>query len=322
MLALRYAGVFAPCRPWARSQNRVACCSQVYSKCDMLRVLHYQKHHRAKVYGRWWAAPAVVLLVVCGVSVWVLRSPAPSGPAQLIPLYTADASQWTAACSKASNPGHKSLVVANVQQGPGTAVSPAWKTSIDRCNQYGRARVLGYVWTNYGRGGTASIPEIEAQVRAWYALYPGHIGGIFFDGASDTVPGTHISNQPFYHTLTGYVHIREGLGQQVALNFGVNPSSAWMFDTRTEQAANVIVVFEGLYAAGPDRLVAWKPARWEQRYPPYYFAALVHGAYGSAAAPQPASACHTLMNDHVGYVYVGTQYNSLPPYLPALMHDC
>ena len=34
-----------------------------------------------------------------------------------------------------------------------TAPVQAWSNVIKHCYQYGRASVIGYVWTNYGRGG-------------------------------------------------------------------------------------------------------------------------------------------------------------------------
>lgn len=205
------------------------------------------------------------VLLGSGVAVWVLRSVSP-GLGQLIPLYTASGPQWEKACSLADGDGRGSLVVADVQQGPGTRPSPAWEKAIGSCGRR-RAVVLGYVWTDYGRGGMIGLPSIERQVRAWYALYPGRIGGIFFDGVSDTVPGTSVSNQRLCHVLAGYVHSQQGAGQRVVLNFGDNPVSGWMFDGNPEQDADLIVTFEGTYQTGSDRLVSWTLASWELQYP-------------------------------------------------------
>jgi hypothetical protein len=200
---------------------------------------------------------------------------------------------------------------------------PAWAKIIDSCASYGRAQVLGYVWTDYGRGGSANLVPIEAQVRAWYAMYPGHIGGIFFDGVSDAVPGTGASNRYFYRSLTGYVHRRKGMGAQVVLNFGTNPVAGWMFDAAPMLNANVIVTFEGSYnIAGQDPLTAWAPAGWERGYPASDFAALVHNAPDTIDLPQPATACHALREKHLGYLYVGTSYSELPAYFSALVQSC
>jgi hypothetical protein len=200
---------------------------------------------------------------------------------------------------------------------------PAWEKIIDSCAGYGRANVLGYVWTDYGRGGRGDLASIEAQVRAWYAMYSGHVDGIFFDGVSDVVPGTGTSNRYFYRSLAGYVHRTEGMAAQVVFNFGTNPAAGWMFDATRALNANVIVTFEGSYdVAGQDPLTAWAPARWERRYPASDFAALVHSTPGTAALPQPVTACHALREKHLGYLYVGTSYDELPAYFSAFVHNC
>ncbi|MGP8208634.1 MAG: spherulation-specific family 4 protein [Acidimicrobiales bacterium] len=265
----------------------------------------------------------VVFLLAAGISVFLLWGGPPSGPAQLVPLYTDSAPQWVTACSEVSDTSHKSFIVANVQQGPGTAPAPAWEKIIDSCSRYGRAQVLGYVWTDYGRGGPGGVTSIDAQVRAWYTMYPGHVGGIFFDGVSDVVPGTGVSNQDFYRDLAGYVHRTRGMAAQVVFNFGANPVAGWMFDAASVLNANVIVTFEGSYnVAGQDPLTAWTPARWELRYPASDFAALVHSAPDTAALPQPATACHALREKHLGYLFVGTSYNELSAYFSAFVHSC
>jgi hypothetical protein len=213
--------------------------------------------------------------------------------------------------------------VANVQQGPGLAPVPAWEKIIDGCAAYGRAQVLGYVWTDYGRGGPSDLASIEAQVRAWYAMYPGHVDGIFFDGVSDVVPGTGTSNRYFYRSLAGYVHRTKGMAAEVVFNFGTNPVAGWMFDAARVLDANLIVTFEGSYnVAGQDPLTAWTPAGWERRYPASNFAALVHSATDTAALPQPATACLTLRQKHLGYLYVGVSYDELPAYFSAFVHSC
>ena len=98
---------------------------------------------------------------------------------------------------------------------------PAWTNVIKNCYQYGRASVIGYVGTDYGQ---VSIAAVETQIKDWYSFYKGNIAGIFFDGASDTVPGTTTSNLTYYRTLDYYVHKHEGNNDEVVLNFGANPA--------------------------------------------------------------------------------------------------
>jgi hypothetical protein len=248
------------------------------------------------------------------------------GPDQLIPLYdNANPADWTTACSQVNGTHGGSLLIADVAQGqgPGPAPVASWKSAIDACDTYGRASVIGYVWTDYGEGGTASIPGIEAQIRAWYSFYPGHIGGIFFDGASDTVPGATTSNHAFYQTLDAYVHKHFGNNDEVVLNYGANPGSGWMFNSSDANNADVVVIFEGSYDNPSENpYVNWAPASWESKYPAADFAALLYDTNDSPAVPQPATACAALTKQNIGYVYVGTWYDQLPPYFATFLADC
>jgi hypothetical protein len=249
------------------------------------------------------------------------------GPNQLIPLYENNPSDWATACSSVSGANGGSYVIADADLGlgPGPAPVPAWATVIDNCNKYGRAGVLGYVWTDYGEGGTASIAAIEAQVKAWYAFYPGHIAGIFFDGASDSVPGTGASNQSFYQTLDAFVHTKEGNNDEVVLNYGANPGSGWMFNSSNAKNADIVVIFEGSYdTPGENPYVGggWAPAPWESKYPADDFAALMYDTGSTATVPQPATACIALRTQHIGYVSVGTWYTNLAPYFASFVTDC
>jgi hypothetical protein len=251
------------------------------------------------------------------------------GQNQLIPLYdNGNPADWTEACSQTNGAGDGSWIIADVAEGgegggPGSVSVPSWAKVIADCYEYGRASVIGYVWTNYGRGGQASIAAIESQIKAWYSFYPGNIAGIFLDGVSDTVPGTTTSNQSFYRTLASYVHTHEGNNDEVVLNFGANPSSDWMLGGSSTNNADIVVTFEGSYnTAGEGPYTSWTPASWERHYPANDFAALVYNASDSPpATPQPASVCASLAQQNIGYVYVGTWYDQLPSYFGTLMTD-
>ncbi len=262
--------------------------------------------------------------VLSGVFLGDTGKPAGGGASQgaLIPLYdNANATDWTEACSQSTD---GSWLIADVAEGagPGSASVPAWANVINSCHSYGRASVIGYVWTDYGEGGPASIAGIESQIDAWYSYYPGAIAGIFFDGVSDDVPGTSTSNQSFYRTLATYVHTHHGSGAEVVFNFGANPGSDWMFSNTAPENANMIVTFEGSYdTAGEGPYISWTQAAWETGYPAHDFAALIYNAPDGISAPQPASACNSLAHQNIGYVYVGTWYSGLPPYFSTLSAD-
>ncbi len=275
-----------------------------------------------------------VLLILAAVLVPILtsgsRAAAPRQPArpnQLIPLYENTASDWTTACSSVNGANGGSFIIADADAGlgAGPAPVPAWASVIDNCDRYGRASVLGYVWTDYGEGGMASVPTIEAQIKAWYAYYPNHIAGIFFDGASDTVPGTGASNQAFYQTLDSFVHTKEGNNDEVVLNYGANPGSGWMFNSSNANNADVVVIFEGSYnTPGENPFIGggWSPAPWEARYPADDFAALMYDTNSTTTVAQPVTACAALSEQHIGYLDVGTWYTNLAPYFSAFVNDC
>jgi hypothetical protein len=94
-----------------------------------------------------------------------------------------------------------SVLVANVLNGPDTTVNEDWAKVIDRAHTSGK-RILGYVRTGYlgqsqqafetrlGSTDLANwVSQIQTDVDLWYQLYPGKIGGIFFDeGWNDCGP--------------------------------------------------------------------------------------------------------------------------------------
>jgi hypothetical protein len=238
---------------------------------------------------------------------------------ELIPLYdNANPVDWQTACSQSNGSHGGSYIIADPFQGngPGPGRVQSWSNVIRNCYRYGRASVIGYVWTNYGSGGTASIPAIEQQIKEWYSYYPGEIAGIFFDGVSDTVPATTTSNKAFYQTLASYVHAHEGNNHEVVFNFGANPGSGWMLSGSGAKNADLVVTFEGSYNdAGYNPYTAWRQASWEWAYPANDFAALIYDA-------PDATACSSLSLQHLGYVYVGTWYDTLPPFWNQFMSTC
>jgi hypothetical protein len=268
---------------------------------------------------------AAVVLACAGALSSMALARATHGQDQLIPLYdNANPSDWTEACSQTNGVDGGSWIIADVAegQGPGDVAVPAWAKVIDNCYRYGHASVIGYVWTDYGEGGQASIASIESQIKAWYTFYPDDIAGIFFDGVSDDVPGTSTSNQGFYRTLASYVHTHEGDNDEVVFNFGANPGSDWMLDSSDANNADIVVTFEGSYdTPGEDPYTSWTQASWEQRYPADDFAALVYNAPNASTTPQPASVCESLARQNIGYVYVGTWYDVLPSYFGELLAD-
>jgi Spherulation-specific family 4 len=248
---------------------------------------------------------------------------------ELIPLYDSStdpsfASDWQNACSQSYGGHESSYIIADPQPGagPGTGPVQAWSNVFRRCYKYGRASVLGYVWTGYG---ARSIPAIEQDINKWYSYYPGHIAGIFFDQVSDTLPGTTTSNTAFYQTLASYVHQHERDNDEVVFNFGANPSSHWMLAGSDVKNADIVVTFEGSYNdPGLNPYTAWTQASWENAYPASDFAALIYDA-ANATYTSPTSylnACTSLASQHLGYVDVGTWYDTLPAFWTSFLSAC
>jgi len=100
-------------------------------------------------------------------------------------------------------------------------------------------------------------------------------------------------------------------------------NSSGFFDRGSAaENANLIVTFEGSYdTPGENPYTSWTQAPWEAAYPAHDFAALVYNAPNETATPQPASACTALAHQHVGYVYLGTWYDQLPPYFSGFLTD-
>ena len=248
---------------------------------------------------------------------------------QLIPLYDSPsdasfASDWQNACSQSYGGRGGSYVIADPQPGAGPGAGPvkAWSSVIANCYASGRASVLGYVDTDYGR---RSIASVEQDINSWYAYYPHNIAGIFFDQVSDTRPGTATNNKAFYQTLASYVHQHEGHNDEVVFNFGDNPSSGWMLAGSTVKNADIVVTFEGSYNdPGLNPYTAWKQASWEKAYPASDFAAMIYDAENPtyAAANSYLTACSSLNSQRLGYVYVGDWYETLPPFWRSFLNAC
>ncbi|KAF2792903.1 hypothetical protein K505DRAFT_350304 [Melanomma pulvis-pyrius CBS 109.77] len=144
-----------------------------------------------------------------------------------------------------------SVLVANVVNGPDTAVNDDWKKVISKAFDNGK-KVIGYVRTGYlgvsdkhykTRLGSTDLADwasqIERDVDMWYQLYPGTIGGIFFDeGWNDCGPSN------VYAEL--YRHINENTKRKYPGAFTVlNPGTT--MPKCFENSADTLMTFESSY---------------------------------------------------------------------------
>ncbi|KAF2789429.1 hypothetical protein K505DRAFT_191768, partial [Melanomma pulvis-pyrius CBS 109.77] len=144
-----------------------------------------------------------------------------------------------------------SVLIANVVNGPDATVNQDWKTVIASASAKGK-RVIGYVRTGYlgvsqqqfkTRLGSTDLADwtaqIEQDVDMWYKLYPGNMGGIFFDeGWNDCGPNNVYSE--LYRRISDNTK-RKYPGAYTVLNPGATMPKCF------EDSADTLMTFESSY---------------------------------------------------------------------------
>ena len=230
------------------------------------------------------------------------------------PLWSdAGKADWSAMCVGMDASGNGSTAIANVSSGPWIQVDPNFVWAIDYCHNLGN-NVVGYVHTSYG---ARSIAEVNGEIDRWYQFYP-TIDGIFFDevgtGPDAAATGCDASCttvRQYYQQTYNKVHTVGGpLQNDVILNPGTPPATAWMFDT---PAGDEVVVFEG----SADNYLAWTPPAWVLSQPGTDF---VHLVYAVTSAQFTAVRDHAIdTNGHHTYFTEQTlpnPWSELSQYLP------
>ena len=247
-----------------------------------------------------------------------------------VPAYidpTSDPTAWTDLTQTETDT--LGIVVANVDSGPDSQAVPAWASAIDATHAAG-AKVLGYVDTGYLgspitgfsnglytrsslTGFQAWLPQIEADINAWYQFYGNDLDGIFFDEATNTCGPTPTSDlyAQEYQTLTAYVKEAHP-GAVTVLNPGTAVPSCY------ENSADVLVTFEGSYGDYTGNPVspveAYQPLSWSPVDPDK----LWHIVYGTATQAEMEQVMALSKSRDAGYVYVtnlvpANPYDALPP---------
>ncbi|PWY96628.1 fibronectin type III domain protein [Aspergillus sclerotioniger CBS 115572] len=155
-------------------------------------------------------------------------------------------------------PGDKvTVLVANILNVPDTTVDVDWQKVINRAYSAGK-RVLGYVRTGY-----LGVSQDHFQTRLgssdladwWYKLYPGVIGGIFFDeGWNDC--GTDNQYSELYRFITD-TKKRKHPGAFTVLNPGATMPQCF------EHSADTLMTFKNSYDTYMNHYVAnpdWTPS--------------------------------------------------------------
>lgn len=206
-------------------------------------------------------------------------------------FYPSAGGLWSSADQSAPGVG---IMVANVANGPGTAVNADYAAAITAARAAG-IQVFGYVYTHYG---AVSAGTVEASINAWRTLYG--VTSIFLDEAS-----TSSSQLAYYQTLSSYVHTVAGA--QTMVNFGTLPAQSEM------TAGDVLVTFEGSYSSyGSVHFPAWATA-----YPPSRFYNIVYSVPDQLSM---LSVLREAASAGVGQVYATNDalpnpYDTLPSYL-------
>jgi hypothetical protein len=157
-----------------------------------------------------------------------------------------------------------SVLVANVVNGPDSTTNPGWTDIIPKATASGKT-VIGYVRTGYlgvsfqkfttrlGSSKTSDwIAQIQEDVDQWYRLYPGQIGGIFFDeGWNDC--GLNNRNADLYKFITQETK-RKYPGAYTVLNPGAPMPQCF------EHSADTLLTAEVSYATYTSS--AYAPIDW------------------------------------------------------------
>lgn len=150
----------------------------------------------------------------------------------------------------AYNTSQLSVLVANVLNGPDTAVDNDWTKVINSAIGSGKT-VIGYVRTGYlgiseqnftTRLGFQSLSawtaQVEQDVDMWYKLYP-NITGIFFDEVWNLCGDRNMYSE-LYRFISDYTK-RKYPGAYTVLNPGATVPQCF------EHSADTLVTFEGTY---------------------------------------------------------------------------
>jgi hypothetical protein len=232
-------------------------------------------------------------------------------PAYIDPV--TDRAAWTELAG--GRGGSVAIVVANVDNGPGSAPVPDWATVIGQTHRAG-STVLGYVDTGYLGSPTGSrstglatrtgasglrawLSQAESDIDAWYQFYGSDIGGIFLDETTDACGPTTTSTEyaDEYRALSAYVKLTHPDALTV-----LNPGTA--VGQCYRGAADVLVTFEGSYAdytsSDPSSDSSYHPLDWTPAAPDQIW----HIVYGAASIGELRRAVTLSKSRAAGYVYV------------------
>jgi Spherulation-specific family 4 len=283
---------------------------------------------------------AGLLAVCCAVLslLWLTEALVPSGPGPVqgehldqqlnqqlaVPSYAnPSTSQGTWEQLTNSTSGRVGFAVANVYNGPTDHEVSAWTSAIRQAHERG-IKVVGYVDTGYLGEPTVGHPDglvtragltglaawtaqAQADVASWYQHYGSDLAGVFFDQVPDrcgsSASPTLYANS--YSTLSNEVK-QAHPGALTVLNPGTAVPRCF------EESADVLVTFEGSYAAyvgATSSQDGYRPLSWLPLDPQK----ICHLVYGAPSLAEMQQVMEVSKSRHAGYVYV-TDDASQNPY--------
>lgn len=198
----------------------------------------------------------------------------------LVPAYidpSVDMSSWNVLATTATRV--PLLAIMNPSSGPGRRLDAYYLAAAQAVAQSG-GRVLGYVYTSYGK---RSLSAVQADVDRYFSWYP--VAGIFFDEMASTATSRNLN---YYGTLATYVRSKRAGALVVA-----NPGVAFDRAFAANRTADVFVDAED----PADTVLSSGQASWTQNYSPGMFAELAY------AAGDDAAVVRSLAQRRIAWVY-------------------
>jgi Spherulation-specific family 4 len=210
----------------------------------------------------------------------------------LVPAYFEPGPAWLTMCAQMPA---GSTAIANPDNGPGASEQSSYTQAITNCQADGQ-KVIGYVYTEYGK---RSLSTVETAIADWYAWYP--VNGIFLDQMAEA------PDERYYSALESFVHAKGGT---VVGNPGDTASTSWQLND-----VDQVVTFEGT----ARELAQYKPAAWVLAESSSRIANIVYSG--------TVEACVTAQKNNAGSVYVTNlgepnPYGALPSFWTTEAERC
>jgi Spherulation-specific family 4 len=248
---------------------------------------------------------ATLVLAISWIGGTVAAARAIAAPLELVPAYfgpEGSPDPWDTMCEDAPL---GSTVILNPDNGPVKREAKVYDEPMRFCEEHGQ-RVIGYVFTRYGK---RSLGAVERAIAHYYSWYPG-VEGIFLDEMAEA-PTAKV--ETYYRRLAEYVHERGGV---VVGNPGDTAATSWQLGD-----LDTVVTFEGSAAS----YTLYSPPAWVLSAHPQQIANIV---FGVSEASQMQADCKRAAADNAGFLYITDlpekpdPYEALPSYWAAETASC